>query len=34
MTAEFVILSVAKNPKNLRYALNLWILCYAQYDGK
>ena len=29
---EFVILSVAKNPKNLRYTLILWILRYAQYD--
>ena len=26
---EFVILSVAKNPKNLRYALNLWIATLA-----
>ena len=36
---EFVILSgvhkhKAKNPKNLRYALILWILRYAQYDSK
>ena len=25
---DFVILSVAKNPKNLKHTLNLWILRY------
>ena len=31
----FVILSVAKNPQNLRHALNLWILRLThQYDRK
>ena len=29
-----VILSVAKNPQNLRHALNSWILRCAQYDTK
>ncbi len=32
MTKKLVILSVAKNPKNLRYTLILWILRCAQYD--
>ena len=28
------LLQKAKNPQNLRHALNLWILRFAQYDTK
>ena len=30
--SKFKTINKAKNPKNLRQALNLWILRFAQYD--